>query len=158
MINKKLTVSLATFAIIGSLAYGASTTQAFFGQSDSDVFSKLAQRLGKSEDEVTQVMQELHQEKKERVQIGFESHLDQAEENGELSAEQKQLILEKKEQFRSECDGSGSRIQEHREELISWAQENGIDPSFLMGMGQGNGRRMMQKNQSVGGGRYRQSN
>ncbi len=154
--NKQTVItSLTALALISSLTYGVSTSQAFFGQSDSNILSKVAQRFGTTEEKATQVMQEIRLEKKEQLKMGFEAHLEQAVENGELTTEQQRLILEKKEQLQKECDGSGSKIQQHREELVSWAQENNIDPSFLMGMGQGNGQRMMNKNKSVGQGRYR---
>lgn len=139
MINKKIALSLATFAAAGGLVLSAGNAQAFVGENTSGFFAQLAQKFGRSETEVAQIMQETRQENRSQMRNGFEDRLERAVTNGELTAEQKQLILEKRTELQANCDSSGERKQLNHEELASWAEQNGIDSSFLMGKGPGNG-------------------
>ncbi len=139
MINKKIALSLATFAAAGGLVFSAGNAQAFVSENNSGFFAQLAQKFGKSETEVTQIMEETRQERHTQAMQGFEGRLEKAVMNGELTAEQKQLLVEKRAELQANCDSSGERKQLNHDELTSWAEQNGIDPSFLMGKGPGNG-------------------
>lgn len=157
MINKKIALSLATFVAVGGLALSAGNAQAFVDENGSGFFAQLAQKFGRSETEVTQIMQETRQENRLQMRNGFEDRLERAVTNGELTAEQKQLILEKRTELQANCDSSGERKQLNHDELTSWAEQNGIDPSFLMGRGPGNGERQRLGEDDQGRGMYRQN-
>jgi len=152
MIKQKTVISLATVVAAGGLLLSVGQTQAFIGQSGDGLFAKLASRFGKSEAEVTQVIEEFRQEKRSQVMQGFEGRLERAVANGELTTQQMQLILEKRAEFQAGCDSTGEKKQLHHEELTAWADENGIDSSFLMGRGLGNGtsQRLGEKGQGRG--------
>lgn len=157
MINKKIALSLASFAVVGGLALSAGNAQAFVGENDSGFFAQLAQKFGKSEAEVTQIMEETRQENRSQMMRGFEGRLERAVTNGELTTEQKQLLLEKRTELQASCDSSGERKQLNHDELTSWAEQNGIDPSFLMGKGPGNGEEQRLGENVQGKGMYRQN-
>ncbi len=157
MLNKKVALSLATFVAVGGLTLSAGNAQAFIGDNDSGFFAQLAQKFGRSEVEMAQIMEETRLERRAQVAQGFEGKLDRAVANGELTAQQKQLLLEKKAQLQEECDSTGERKQLHHEELTAWAKENGIDSSLLMGRGPGNGEGQRLGEKGQGRGMYRQS-
>jgi|GEM_PF-5721686 len=157
MINKKIALSLATFTAAGGLILSAGNAQAFVGENDSGFFAQLAQKFGRSESEVTQIMQETRQENRSQMMKGFEGRLEKAVTTGELTAEQKQLLIEKRTELQANCDSSGERKQLNHDELTSWAEQNGIDPSFLMGRGPGNGEGQRLGENSQGRGMYRQN-
>ncbi len=120
--NKRTSISLAALAVTGSLIYG----------------SRFA--FASTDQPISPMTEEFRLERRAQMEAGFEAKLERAVETGELTAEQKKLILEKREEFRAGCDKTGERRQEHHEEMLTWAQENGIDSSLMMGMGNGQGQ------------------
>lgn len=97
----------------------------------------------------------MHTEHMQMRQAEFESRLDEAVANGELTQKQKQLILQKHEEMRSEHVNGDDlkdlspedrkvKMQEKHDEMQAWAQENGIDIDVLMSLrtkGRGEGMR-----------------
>lgn len=120
--KNKAVMAISALAATGALIYG----------------SRFA--FASTDQPVTPITEEFRLERRANTEAGFEAKLGRAVEAGELTAEQKQLILEKREEFRAGCDETGARRQEHHEEMLAWAQENGIDLSLMMGMGKGQGQ------------------
>ena len=109
------------------------------------MISKLAQAFGKSEDEVRDVFDEVKADHQAEMQSEFEARLDEAVSDGEITEEQKQLILEKHEELMAEKQDQWENfkdlspeerreaIQSHHEELETWAEENSIDLKYFFG-------------------------
>lgn len=98
------------------------------------IVQKLIERFGLNEDEVSQVIEEEREERRQKGKEMMEQRLDEAVADGQITEEQKQAILEKQEQMEQEKG-------QHQEEMKQWAEENGIDwPMFGSGMRKGMGR------------------
>lgn len=142
--NKKVVLSLGALAVAGGLAYTASKVQAFGpgnGGNQQNMAATLAEKLGKSESEVESAFDAIQEDHRLQAQTAFENRLDAAVKNGQISAEQKQLILAKHQELQAQFEAEQQQREQHRQELQTWAEENNIDLSFLgqMGMGFGNG-------------------
>ena len=135
--NKKITA--AAFAI-GALAlmagvYGIGTTYAQDNDAHSSLIQKLASKFGVEEAEVESVFNEHRQEMQTEREAKFSAKLDEAVEAGEITAEQKQAILDKHEEMRSKHEELKDLSQEERrekmkglkDEMRDWAEENDID-------------------------------
>jgi len=114
--NKKYII--LSIAIVGLLGAGIILAQTSLGE-------KMANRFGLDPDEVHGVIMEHRQEM-------MENRLVNAVENGKITEEQKQLILDKKEEMRDEFEDikdlepeeRREAMQELREEMREWAEEN----------------------------------
>ena len=112
------------------------------------MIQKLVEHFGLNTDEVDQILEEAHQERHEQMQAQFEERLNQAISNGQITEEQKQLILDKHEEmYQNKQDFMNlspeekrTKMQEHKEEMQAWAEENGIDMSQFMPFGKGEGK------------------
>ncbi len=176
--NKKTIITLSTAGIILVGLITPKPTQAFWPFSNSadqeqtetqstrpfqDLISRLVEKFGLNQTEVEGVFDQFHQERQEERQQQMskrqEDRLSEAVENGSLTEEQKQLILEKRQEFQLQEGQSDLNPEERREameerhwEMESWAEENDIDTSILdfgpkmgndmkgRGMGPGKGR------------------
>ncbi len=128
----------------------ASTQVSAFGwQGKGNLVTRLAEKLGKSEEEVQAVFDEMREEHQTQMQAGFESRLDEAVANGEITSEQKQMILAKHEELRAEREANWQnkeqmtreewRVQRQEKQagLEAWAAENGIEMENIWGKGAG---------------------
>ncbi len=109
-------------------------------QTRSTLLQRIAEKFGLNQDDVDQVVADYQTERRQEMQSAYEDRLTAAVENGQITAEQKQLILEKHNQLQQEYDSENQQRQQHQEELQAWADENGIDVSYL-GVGGGRGMR-----------------
>ncbi len=140
--KNKLALSLGALAVVSGLTYTAQQVQAFgFGNGDhQNMAATLAEKLGKSEADVQAAFEAVREDKRQEAETVFENRLDEAVQNGELTEEQKQLVLSKHQELRAQFQVEQQQRQQHRQELQAWAEENGIDMSFLGNMGMGFGR------------------
>ncbi len=150
--------------IIPSLILGAIACTGFYGvgatfASDSDdnretIVQRIAERFNLNTDEVESVFDENRAERQIQNQERQEERLAQAVSEGKLSEEQKELLLSKMEENRTEKGENretfrGMTHEEkmearegHREEMDQWMEDNGIDHDALGGLGEGgNGMR-----------------
>lgn len=138
----------AGLTIAGFAGVSAVSAQGFWA-GDATMISTLAQKLGVSEDKVKGVFTEMHTQRAKEMQAKVEERLTQAVKEGKITQEQKTLILNKHKELQSqhveEKESWGNMTQEERrasmqkkhEELASWAEQNGIDPTYLVGFGKG---------------------
>jgi len=152
--NKKIIIPAATLAIVGALYSTGLVNAQESLRGRSALVERIAQRFNLDRTEVQTVFDEARDEhQQERVQE-YEDMLTEAVSNGELTAEQKDLLLAKHEEMRANMSENGQKFsqlsQEEREtqrqelsskheELQAWAEENGIDMQYLR-MGEGEGR------------------
>ena len=146
--TKKLLVPALIFAVSGAAIFGTSLVRA----QDSDttrgpalLIQNLTSRFGLNQDEVQEVFDTTREQ--ERVQrqaqqqANLETRLSEAVSAGELTEEQKQLILSKHQEMGNQNKDDSwfdlspeerrAQADSKRSELESWANENGIDTQYL---------------------------
>lgn len=144
MINKKLIFPVAALAILSVAIIGAGNVSADdISKNRGDIAQKIAEKFDLNENEVQEVLDQVREERKSELQARHESRLNEAVENGEITEDQKNLIINKQKEIkenRSESkenykDMSISERQnlfsEKKEELKAWAEQNDIDPKYL---------------------------
>ena len=120
MNTKILMGTLASVVLIGVGAFaitGASAQGYGFG---SSMTAELAKRLNVSEDKVVDAMSEIRNEHWQERQEVREEHLEDAVEDGLLTVDQKQALVEKHEEMQTQHG-------ERHEEMEKWFEEEGID-------------------------------
>lgn len=139
--NSKKTTILAIALGILALA-GIAGTKTIHAQ-DSDnylpIIQKLVERFNLNASEVQEVFDEVQGERHQEMEARFEEKLNQAVDENEITEEQKQAILAKKaeEQEQHEemknlsWEERRTAMEEHRQEMKVWAEENGVDWPFL---------------------------
>ena len=158
--NKKIIIPIMTLALFAAATYG-SKTFAYEGSYHSDLIAEIAQRFNLNRAEVQSVFDEQRGEIRARHQEMFEQRLANAVESGQITEDQKQLIIERHEQMQEERESSlenwqnltpeerRQANQERKGQMEAWAEENGIDFKFFgqiagsHGPGKGLGRGMM---------------
>lgn len=110
--------------------------------STSTLLDRMIEKFGLNKSEVDQVVTDYRAERRSQMQAQYEERLNQAVTDGKITKEQKELILEKHSQLQSQWDTESQQRQQHHEEMQTWAEQNGIDLSYLgFGMGMGRGSR-----------------
>lgn len=159
--KRYLVVPIAVLGLIAVLAFSnVDEANASESQWSRGSFAEtIAQKFNLNQDDVEEVIQELHQQRFEERE-GFmrehlEERLEQAVEEGNLTETQMYAILEKFEEMHIRMDElhdqdlSPDEMHEQmadiHEEMEAWAEEQGIDFDLFMRAG----RRMMKN-----GGRY----
>jgi len=143
--KRKLLLPVFAIAFVGS-TFGLSKVQAQIQENKYPlIVERLAQRFGLKESDVQAVFEEVHQERQQEMQARLEERLTQAVKNGKITESQKQAILAKhkeltekrqqnKENWRNmTLEEKRKAIQQQRQELKSWADQNGIDLKYLFG-------------------------
>ena len=133
--NSKLFMFIAATVILMGIAgfYGLKTARADEASQYPPVMQKLVERFNLNEDEVKAVFDDFRVERQAEMKARFEERLNQAVSDGQISEEQKQLIIAKHEELRAERNAK-------RDELKTWAEENGIDLQLFFGPKGGRGK------------------
>jgi hypothetical protein len=103
------------------------------------------ERFGLNAGEVQEVFQEVRDERHQEMQAHFEERLDELVASGDLTEDQKDTLLAKKAEMwesREELmnlspEERRAKMQERREEMNAWAEENGTDLAHLGPLGKG---------------------
>jgi hypothetical protein len=160
VISMALVISAFTLLAFASISRVAAQTQSSStpevqqeaprrGWGFDTIIQKLVERFGLNQEEVAAVFEEARDEKRAEMEQRHEERLNEAVQNGKLTEEQKNLILQKKEELQTQReqykdqDVSQEDWQElreqHRADIKEWADENGIDTKYLMGPKGGHG-------------------
>lgn len=141
MAIKKNLMIAGSLVTIGASAIGVSAVSAASNNNGQDgLVSKIASTFNLNQDEVQKVFDENREEHQAEHKARLEKRLTKAVENGKISEDQKNLILAKMDEnkafFESLKDMSKSErktaLKNHREDMKSWAEENGIDKEYLL--------------------------
>jgi len=135
----KLLIPIFAFAVAGATLLTTTTT---YAQEESNpintLVQRVAERFGLNQDDVQAVFDEHREEMHSQREDNYEARLDEAVANGELTAEQKQLILDKHAELQASMETNKANFEAHHQEMItkhesleSWAEENGIDMKYL---------------------------
>lgn len=152
----KAKLGLLVAAAILATTVGTSAIYAQTGEGGSNTFvQQLAQKLGVSEDKVQTAVNEIHTDRHAQMEKAYEDRLTTAVSNGELTEQQKQLLLQKhkelEDQRASQIESLKNKTPEERRtameqkrtELETWAKQNNIDLKWLMFGGKGGHHRGM---------------
>ena len=138
--------------IIPTLALGILISAGALGMKNASaegdyplVIERLAERFGVDEPEVEAVFDSVRDEHHEQMQETIENKLNEAVQNGEITEEQKQVIAtkhgemhERRYELRDLSPEEREKSMfEHKEEMHTWAEENGIDIDSHFGLGEG---------------------
>jgi hypothetical protein len=128
-IKKSLLVAGAVTTVgLASLA-GVNTVSAATDTTGDSLVSKLAQKFNVGEDEVQAVFDEDKQARQAEMRTALSERLQEAVDDGDITAAQKTLIENKRKELQAARDTE-------RDALDAWATEQGIDAKYLM-MGRG---------------------
>jgi hypothetical protein len=100
---------------------------------------RFAERFDLDPDEIMDFMEELKEEKAAEMEAKFEERLDDLVEDGDITSEQKQDILDKKaemESFKESLEDmtvaeAREAFKDKKEELKDWAEENDLELKYL---------------------------
>lgn len=145
--NKKILIPALSLALLGLTAFGVTSIKAQGDGNYPPIVQKLVERFGLNEGEVQQVFDEARGERQEQMKAKFEERLEQAVADGKITAEQKQLILAKQAEMQANRgqwqdltpEERKAKMGEHKEEMKTWAEENGLDLSQFKLIGPGGG-------------------
>lgn len=146
-------VAITIATIVGASAVNAQTPS----QTKQAIVQKLSQRFGLKEADVQAVFDEDHIQHQQQMQAHLEDKLSQAVKDGKITEAQKQAILTKLTQLRSNKQANRQNfknmtpeqrkaaMEKERADLQTWAQSQGINLQNLPGIfghGKGLGMRM----------------
>lgn len=148
--SKILIIAVAALVVLGlgtmivAAAEDSSSTTSY-----PPIVQRLADTFNLNPDDVAKVFEEERQARIEERNAQFESWLDTLVQEGKLTEEQKDAIVAKREEIQSRMeeirniDDPEERrdaMLDLRIDILTWAQENDIDPYFLKGFGFGGKR------------------
>jgi len=122
--KKQLLIPIIAAGIVIAGVMGVAAVTAQEESSSPPIVQRIAERFGLNQEEVESVFNEMHEERMQQHKQALEEHFDQAVSDGVITDAQKQALLEKQEELRKERD-------QHREEMQTWMEEQGIDPEKL---------------------------
>lgn len=153
-------IILPALAIAGLLAVGsfsATTVQAMDNERGLPLIQRIAERFNLEESDVEEVFSQYRVEHQVAMQERFEERLSSLVEEGKLTQEQADALIQKHEEMRADHEAllqaSPEEREEyraaHRAEMQAWADEQGIDLTIIGSMegkgprGGGSGEGMM---------------
>lgn len=142
---KKRILLIPTFIIlVGVTLLATDRVDAFgFGADEDTLIQRLAKRLGKDEQEVQVVFDEVRQERQQQLQARYEERLNEEVAAGTITEDQKRLILAKHQEIQKihqdmwedikemSPEDRRATMQAQHDEMTAWAEENGIDLEAL---------------------------
>ncbi len=142
----KLILPALIIALTGVTLFGVAGVGAQ-GATDphSSLIQKFVQKFGLKEADVKAVFDEVKTEHHAQMRVRMEERLNQAVQEGKLTEAQKQAAISKfnelqtkheenREQFKAMTPEERRQAMENRrQELETWAKQNGIDLSYLKG-------------------------
>jgi hypothetical protein len=142
----KLLISVLTVGVIGVAATGTTTVMAQNNGSYQSFVAELAQKLGLDQTKVQQAFDSIKSDNQAKRQVTVQSKLDQAVKDGKLTDAQKQLILNKIQEIKSQVQTDmqnwknmapqqrRDQMKKRHDDITAWAKQNGIDMQYVFGM------------------------
>jgi hypothetical protein len=156
ILNKKIIITALAIATLGA---GILTSSKVFAQTTpsgnnpmSTLIQKIATKFGLNTSDVQAVFDQDRTDQEAQQETDYEARLTQAVTDGKITEAQKQLILTKHKELEASRQNQMQNMQgktdterkaameSERTALETWAKENNIDMSYLMG-GRGMGHR-----------------
>lgn len=141
-VNKKIIIPLLTITVAGAAAYSGSKVFAATTQTNyPPMVERFAEHFGLKVDDVKTFFDEERQQRQQDMLSDYADFLEEAVNSGDLTENQKDLLISKKEEQQKEManfqPGSENREdrfekkQARRDELVQWAKDNNIDQKYL---------------------------
>ena len=146
MKTKAIIISVAVLSILSLVGvFGIQSVRANEDNNYPPIIQRLVEKFGLNENEVKAVFDEERDEWQQQRQGRFEEQLNQVVSDGKITEEQKQLILAKRTEMQANrnqyqdlsSEERREKMTEHHGEMKTWAQENGIDISFMQMLAKG---------------------
>lgn len=125
--------------MLGAYSLSAIAAEAEGSYNFPPVIQKLIDKFNLDPAKVNDVLQEQRKEAEAKREAMIEQKLDQAVENGDITAAQKEAILAKRSEIQTKLEAMKDlsaterceAMQQLRDEMDKWAEENGIDAKQL---------------------------
>lgn len=157
MNNKSVILPILAIGIVGTIAAvaGAHYVSAQNSQDGQTIVQRIAQRFGLKENDVQGVFDEHKADHRAEMKTKLDEKLTQSVKDGKLTEAQKQSIIAKMEELKSQRDAEREKFktmtpQERKQamettgqDLETWAKAQGIDSSLLPFFGHFRGHKGM---------------
>jgi hypothetical protein len=118
---------LVIFALISAGIIGVTSVKAQTSANPvPNLVQMLADKFNLKKTDVQVVFDQYKTNRQSQMETKYKSMLDQAVTAGKITSAQEQLILAKHQELKT------SRLK-NRQDLLTWANQNNIDPRYLMG-------------------------
>lgn len=144
-IKPTIVAVLAVASVGGATLLGGSLVHAQSIESGNTIVDKIATKFNLNRDEVKAVFDEAHSERKVEMKSRISDHLQSKVDDGTLTVDQKNALEAKLEELETKREALKDQGFSHREmheqmkadrdDLESWAKEQGIDIQALLPMG-----------------------
>jgi len=133
---KKTLLAMSALSVIGVAGLAGSGLASAEADTDStSLITKVAQKFNLNEEEVKSIFEEDQAARKSEKQARQTERLQEAVDDGDITAEQKTKIETKLKELQTE-------LQSERDELKKWATDNNVDAKYLTGSRGGNNDRL----------------
>lgn len=125
-----LIIGLALFVIMGTGCTNELSADPLEdnGSGHALIPERIAERFDLDIGEVADFIKELKEERRASIEERFEERLDGLVEDGKITSDQKEAIMEKKEELEDmKVSQAREAIKEMKEELKDWAEENDLE-------------------------------
>ncbi len=147
--KRSITIPLVALTIVGAGLFYSSSVKATGDSFIQPIAKRIATRFNLSEADVAAVFSAERTEHQAQQQQEFTTRLEEAVKAGKLTAQQKDALLAKHAELQKDHEAfMQQRMQKHAE-LVKWAEDNKIDPSFLPGQMHGGAPHMQRMNGGV---------
>lgn len=111
--------------------------------------TRIAEHFGLNQDEVDDFRRQMHEERQAEMGQRHQERMNSLIEDGTLTEDQANMLEARHEEMRAEREANleqwrsmsreekQTQMEEHRQEMQQWAEENGIDPEVLLETGKG---------------------
>lgn len=145
--RKTFVIGAAVLTIVGATAFVSTNAFAQSPGNRNRMIQRLAQKLGLPEDKVKSAFEQMHIEHLTEMKKTQEERLSQLVAEGKITDTQKQAIIAKLEELRSQKESNKDnqnltpeerkqKMEAHKTELENWAKTQGIDLSLIMMRGE----------------------
>ena len=144
--KKTFILPVVAAALIGVTVIGVNQVSAQDNSQDrTTLVEQISSAFGLNQEEVQTIVDQHRQERRAHMQEQFQQQLEQKVQDGTISQEQQQLILQKHEEMKTKMEQIRNMdpeqrhqaMQEHHQEMVQWAQDNGIGLGEIIGAGRG---------------------
>jgi hypothetical protein len=153
MIRKTLLIPALVVTVIGSSLWATTQTFAQDTNPQTSLVQKIADKFNLNKNDVQKVFDDQKTEHRTQMKQTLETRLSQLVKDGKITEDQKVKILAKFSEMEGNRQANMDKMKSmtpeerktamktHKDELQSWAKDNGIDPQYLF-VGHKGGMRM----------------
>jgi hypothetical protein len=143
--KKSLLVPALALTMAGTVLFATQTFAQGTNDPQTSLVQKIAEKFNLNKDDVQKVFDEERNNRESGMQKQMESRLTQAVQDGKITEEQKKLILDKVSSLHASrtaemdkmksmtADQRKEAMKTHKDELKTWADQNGIDLKSILG-------------------------